>query len=299
MKFEIRVPISPREDFFRRIEFLHRSIRACRGDTANAHLVVSVGDDIEPFDIAGREPWSRDQVTWRWVDREAFRRLSYFATGLDRFRVESDADIVLFADADVIFVQGVDDLLKSLLHQPAIAGVMAHVHPPPGLDWIRLFTEAQIPLPTDAYQHSGWRLMCDDPALRFGPAYYNFGAVFVPGEWLPSLAYVFERSLPVAENAGAGVWKAQVALTMALYRLGLRRLALEPRYNFPNIPLFESGYPEDLRDIRILHYLRTEIVNRERDFSSPEALRSLVGRKDLTGSNEVLRTTLEKLLAAP
>jgi len=299
MKFEIRVPISPREDFFRRVEFLHRSVRACGGLTAEATLVVSIGADIEPFDVVAREPWSRNEVTWRWVDREAFRRDSFFATGLDRLRARSNADIVLFADADVIFVNGVDDLLESLLHQPAIAGVMAHVPPPPGLDWERLFTEAEIPPPKDAYQHSGWRLMYHDPALRFAPAYYNFGAVFVPGEWLPTLGYVYERSVPAAENAGAGVWKAQVALTMALYRLGMRRLALEPRYNFPNLPLFETGYPEDLRDVRILHYLNTEIVDRERDFASPDALSALIARKDLTGSNEVLRATVAKLAAAP
>src|SRR5690348_5757800 len=83
MKFEIRVPISPREDFFRRVEFLHRSVRACGGLTAEAKLVVSIGEDIDPFDVVAREPWSRDQVTWRWVDREAFRRDSFFATGLD------------------------------------------------------------------------------------------------------------------------------------------------------------------------------------------------------------------------
>jgi hypothetical protein len=297
MKFEIRVPISPREDFFRRVEFLHRSIRGCGGLTSEARLVVSIGADVEPFDVAIREPWSRDQVTWRWVDREEFRQYSFYATGTDRFRVRSDADIILFADADVIFVSGIDDLLESLMHQPAIAGVMAHVHPPPGLDWQRLFTEQQIPLPTDAYQHSGWRLMCDDPALRFAPAYFNFGAVFVPGAWLPPLAYVYERSIAPAEQAGVGLWKSQVALTLSIYRLGLRRLALEPRYNFPNLPIFEAAYPEDLKDVRILHYLRTEIVDRERDFSSPEALRALIARKDLTGANEALRATVEKLAA--
>lgn len=295
MKFEVRVPISPREDFFRRIEFLHRSLRACGGLTAQARLVVSVGDDIEPFDIADAQPWSRDQVTWRWVDREAFRRDSYHATGLDRFKAKSDADIVLFADGDVIFVAGIDDILESLVHGPMIAGVIAHAPPKSDTDWDSLFTDAKIPPSRDAYQYSGWRLMCDHSAQQFIPAYYNFGAVFVPGNWLPMLGYVYERSISIAENAGFDFFKSQMALTLALYRLGLRRAALDPRYNFPNDPLFNSAYPQDLRDIRILHYLRTDIVNRERDFASPEALRVLIEREDLTGSNEVLRRTVQKL----
>jgi hypothetical protein len=297
MKFEVRVPISPTDYFFRRVEILYRSLRACGGTTGQADLVVSVGDDIEPFDIVQTQPWSRDQVKWRWVDREAFRRNSFHATGLDRFKATTAADIVLFADADVLFVAGVDDLLEALSNTPAIAGVIAHAPPKEDLEWDRLFEKAQIPLPRDAYQYSGWRFMCHSPAQRIVPAYYNFGAVFVPGNWVTTLGYVYERSLEIAENAGLGYFKGQVALTLALYKLGRRRLALELRYNFPNDPLFDMAYPEDLHDVRILHYLRTEVVNRNDDFSSIEALKKLVARPDLTGSNEILRTTLKRLLA--
>jgi hypothetical protein len=299
MKFEIRVPISPRKCFFRRIEFLHRSLLACGGLTAAARLVVSVGDDIEPFDIVAREPWSRGKVTWRWVDREAFRRDSFFATVLDRFKVESDADIVLFADADVIFVAAIDDILQSLASGPAIAGVIAHAPPDGGVDWNRVFTDARLPLPSDVHQYSGWRLMCSHPAQRFAPAYYNFGALFVPGNWVQGLGHFYGRSIGIAEKAGFDFFKAQIAVTLALYQLGMRRIALELRYNFPNDPLFDAAYPEDLRDMRILHYLRTEIVDRDRDFATIRTLRSLIGRKDLTGSNEVLRKTVQTLAGEP
>jgi hypothetical protein len=43
---------------------------------------------------------------------------------LDRFKVESDADVVLFADADTLFVNSVDDLLGSLQAVPAVAGAL-------------------------------------------------------------------------------------------------------------------------------------------------------------------------------
>ena len=297
MKWEIRVPISPNEIFFRRVEYLYRSLRACGGITGEARLVVSVGEDIEPFDLAASQSWSDERVIWRWVDREAFRRESYVATDFDRFKVRTDADIVLFADADVIFVSGIDDLLENLFAAPTIAGVMAHVHPPPMPSgrWDQLFTDAKIQPARDLHQYCGWRAMDPDPARRFGPVYYNFGAVFVPEKWVALLAHCYPASIVAAENAGAGVFKAQVALTMALYRLGLRRITLEPRYNFANYTSFEEQNPEDLRDIRILHYLNREIVNKDSDFASIEAFAALISRDDLTGANEILRATLKRL----
>jgi hypothetical protein len=297
MRFEIRIPISPSDGFFRRIEYLCRSLRACGGITATANVVVSVGGDVEPFDIAGSLSWHDESVTWRWVDRDAFRYDTFHTTGFNRFEVESEAEIVLFADADLIFVAGIDDVLKALEHTPAIAGVMAHAPPSQrNLDWERLFSEARIPPPADAYQYGGWRFLFDDPTQRLAPAYYNFGAVFVPGAWIPALRTVYEREIVFAEEAGLGDFKGQVALTLAVYRLGLRRFVLEPRYNFPNDPRFDAAYPEDLDDVRILHYLRGEIVHRDRDFASAEALSELVLRDDLHGSNEVLRATVRALM---
>ena len=72
-------------------------------------MVVSVGEDIEPYEIAGTQPWSDANVIWRWVPQEEFRKLSYHAAVLDRFKVQSDADVVLFADADTMFDNSVDD----------------------------------------------------------------------------------------------------------------------------------------------------------------------------------------------
>src|SRR4029453_9336206 len=129
MKIDLRVPISPTHGFFRRIEYLVRSLRAAGGHISKARVVVSVGADAEPFDIEAVNPWSRGQVHWRWVDREMFRRLSYHATVLDRYFDGGDADIVIHVDADVLFVKEIDDLLVSLAATPAVGGVIAHVPP--------------------------------------------------------------------------------------------------------------------------------------------------------------------------
>jgi hypothetical protein len=91
---EIRVPISPKPYFFRQVECLYRFAQACGGLTGNVRMVVSVGEDIEPYEIAATQPWSDANVIWRWAPREEFRELSYHAAVLDRFRVQSDAPAI-------------------------------------------------------------------------------------------------------------------------------------------------------------------------------------------------------------
>lgn len=296
---EIRVPISPKPYFFRQAEYLYRSARACGGLTADVRMVVSVGEDMEPYDIAATQPWSDGNVTWRWAPREEFRKLSYHATVLDRFRGAPDADVILFADADTIFVNGVDDLLQYLRTRQAIAGVMAHVPPfaqNSGETWETLFRKLNHRIPSDFHQHTGWGTMFQRTDVRFGPVYYNFGAVFLSAGLLPDLSAAFARKLDVAENAGVGYFRSQLALTLAIYELDLPRITLPLRYNFPNDALFEQAYPQDLADLRILHYLRLDQVQRDAIWESPEAALAFIGRRDLRPSNEALRRTVEKLL---
>jgi hypothetical protein len=298
---EIRVAISPKPYFFRQVECLYRSAQACGGRTGHVRMVVSVGEDTEPYDIAATQPWSNENVIWRWAPREEFRKLSYHATGLDLFKVESDASVVLFADADTVFVNSVDDVLESLEAVPAIAGVMAYVPPfatpwftRPGETWETLFAKLGWRLPSDLHQHTGWGTMLNRHDVRFAPIYYNFGVVFVPGHFLPDLAAAFERQLVTAEKADVGYFQSQLALTLAIYELDLRRIALPPRYNFVNDPLFEANYPQDLADLRILHYL-TDKVQRETIWQSPQETLAFIRRGNLSPSNEALRRTVEKL----
>lgn len=296
---EIRVPISPKPYFFQQVKCLYRSAQACGGLTGQVRMVVSVGDDTEPYDIAATQPWSDERVVWRWVARDDFRRLSYHATGLDRFLYDTDAQVVLFADADVAFVNGIDDLLRSLQAMPAIAGVMAHV--PPFLSkadetWDSLFRKLGRSLPPDLHQHTGWATMFHRADLRFGPAYYNLGAVFVSSSLLLKLSETFNQLLELAGQAEVGYFKSQLALTLAICELNMPRITLPPRYNFPNDPLFEAAYPEDLRDLRILHYLRMDEMQRDAIWETSEATRAFLRRADLRPSNEALRRVVEKLL---
>ncbi len=301
MKIEVRIPISPRPHFFRQVEYLKRSFATNGGLAASARFVVSVGEDCEPYDLYEVNPWSVGRIEWKWVDRAAFKRMSYTATGLDRFVHPTDADVVLLSDADTLLIRNVDDVLVGLAGEPAIAGVMAHMPPHYGPmtapSWRAVFSAIGRRLPRDLHEHSGFGSMFHDTANRFGPAYFNFGAVFVPGRYLQLLGQFFERSLGLAMSAPIHkFFHAQLALTLAMYELDVTRIALRPRYNYPNDEMMDRYATNELADIRIMHYLREHTIGTRAElWGSDEKFSAFLNRTDLTGSNEILRQAVTLL----
>jgi hypothetical protein len=93
-------------------------------------------------------------------------------------------------------------------------------------------------------------------------------------------------------------FRFQIALTLTIEKHKLPSRTIPLRYNFPNDPGFDQKYPNDLSDVRILHYLRCEVVHRERDFVDLTRVAALIQRRDLRGSNEVLRRCVEELYPA-
>lgn len=302
MKFEVRIPISPTPHFFRQIEYLWRSYASCGGHTANVRIRVFVGEDCEPYDLYEVNPWSRGHIEWNWSDREGFRRRGYGVT--DRFHATTDADIVLLQDADTLVIRSLDDLLESLVTAPMVAGVMTHVPPFWGLaghSWKNVYASVGRAMPPDRYEHSGWKGMFHDPAHRFAPAYFNFGVVFVPGALMPALANEYERQLETAQRTPIHrVFSGQLAFSLALYELNIPRTALPIRYNYPNDEWADRLHVNDLADVRIIHYLREEVIGSRRGTWGDEAaFKAFLHRKDLTGSNEVLRSTTSRLSVTP
>jgi len=268
---------------------------------ANARFIVSVAEDCEPFDLDAMHPWSRSRVEWSWVDRENFRKYWYHAPTLDRYKRDTDADVVLFLDADTMLIRGVDDILEAIVAQPAIAGLISH--PPPfhadqtGIGWESLLAAMGLPLPAARFQHSGWGAMLTQEAHRFAPAYYNYGAVFFPAvvfsRLRPHIQSCLERTTGLPIHPG---FRSQLALTLAIYELNLPHVALDVRYNYPNDDWADRFHPTELADVRIIHYLREEILGARRDvWGSEEAFQQFLSRHDLSGSNEVLRGSVAAL----
>lgn len=299
---QVRVPISPTPTFFRRLHYLAASLRDLRGPLADHEIVVSVGEDCEPYDLHDAQPWSkRYPVRWRWIDRDLFKRESYYATRCDRIAQQASARYVMLCDADVIAVRGFDTLVEQLERHPAICGVIAHVSPFIGLDdpglWDRLFRDLGFPNAPLDFEHSGWGFMCSDERFRRCPLYLNMGMVLGPSALMNPVCRSFMREVERVRYAVGGKFKfqTQVALTLAIYKEGVPATPVPVRYNFPNDPGFDAAYPEELPHIVFLHYLRTQVIDKFADFSSREALHGLLGRTDLSGSNVVLRNRLAEL----
>jgi len=90
-------------------------------------------------------------------------------------------------------------------------------------------------------------------------------------------------------------FSGQVALTLAIADTGVRTGALPMRYNFPNDGSPEQLYPEELKQVAIVHYLRTTLFDRHEIFASPDAYASFL-RLELSGANQVFRDAVEATL---
>ncbi len=299
---EIRTAISATPYFFRRIHVMAAALARLKGGLPEYEMAIYVGGDQEPEDLAVSQPWSRAYpIRWIWTAREAFRRESYHATARNLFRTPIDTRFLMFADADVAFVGDFGELFVDLAANPGIAGVMAHGPPVPNggvvAFWTRLFDEFGLGTPPLSFSHG---LTACVPPAKAGlwpkvPAYFNFGMVLGTGDAMRAVCSAIPTALDFINARVELYTRDQIALTLAMARAGVRVRVLPPRYNFPNDPRFDAAYPAELADIRILHYLRTAIVHRDRDFATLGDLKRLTRRTDLAGSNEILRAHLAGL----
>jgi SAM-dependent methyltransferase len=299
VELEVRVPISPTPDFFRRIHFMAASLRALEERIGSHLLVVCVGGDVEPDDLGEAEPWSKNYpITWHWADRERFRRNAYWETSREIFRQPIRGKIVICADADVLFMADFSDLLRDLEREPAVAGVIAHA--PPFRDqyeetWRRLSAGYHTPPPSFDYEHTGWGFMVRQESLRLTPPYFNFGMLAAPAALMETISLEIEKTDDFVMATLDTFFRFQIALTLMIQKHRLSVRALPVRYNFPNDPRFDAKYPQELSAVRILHYLRCEVIHREKDFRSRGSVAALIARQDLTGSNEIFRRKIAEL----
>jgi len=306
---EVRIAISPIEHFFNRVRFIALSIRSLGGRYANTVTRVAVGSDEEPYDLHKRLPWSRDLgIDWYWVDRDEFSSWKdsgnpYTATIVHRFRPPFTAHNVLALDHDVIALRPFDDLMEMIETRPSVAGVMAHVTPFPTPDpkdhvrwWNDLYRAMNLAPPEFAHPLSGYGIMEKRPERRMSPVYFNSGVVLAP-------ASLFEKLWPSYWEATSALGTMmesysfdQISFTLALVKERIPYSLLPLRFNFPNDPLFDEVYAQELDDARFLHFLRTSPVDRTSSFENISTISDLARRRDLAGSNELLRRRIEELL---
>ena len=299
---EVRIPISPVEHHYNRVHLIAHSIRSLGGEFKDARICVSVGSPDRPIDLHRLLPWSRRLgVHWHWVGRDEYVAWDktahpYIATMMERFRPPFDAETVLMLDADVVAIRPFPEVLALVSEYPSIAGVMAHVPPFAPNEWSKLFQQAGLPGPELKCECSGWNVMFTDPEGRYCPPYFNTGVLVASRRSLELLYDPYMSSLQTVRSLYDTYFFEQIALTLALYKTGIKPHVLPLRYNYPNQEGFDVAFPDEFHEIRLLHFLRTDVVNREEDFVSWPKMKKLSMRQDLRGSNEVFRSRLKQLM---
>ena len=117
----------------------------------------------------------------------------------------------------------------------------------------------------------------------------NFGLVVVPRSLVDPIGEQFRALRPlVAPRLRSPDFAGQVALTLAVHSNDVPRLAMELRYNFPNDRRAEVLHADDVADLRVIHYLRTDRFDRQRIFGSADAFDAFLGLP-LEGSEAVFQ----------
>ena len=302
---EVHVPIAPTPTFMLRVRLLAASLKRFSG--LDCRLVVTVSRDVEPYDLHAAEPWSHAAgVEWRWTTPELYEAYGIYGTAMVRFTYEFTTPFVLMLDADTLCTGSLGELPACA--GDGIGGVMAWVTPllePPkfrmraepaeGRFWHELFASAALAEPALDHEHPGWRVMHGSPGHhRCAPPYFNLGMLAGRAETFAALGPSVLPELEVVDAFAETRFRCQLALTLAAARTGTPLVPLPLRFNFPNSRWFWEGHP-DQRDVRLLHYVEADEIDREalRSLGDLEALTRL---RALAPPNELMRNRVQQLL---
>jgi hypothetical protein len=289
---EIHIPISPRSSFFVMVHFFAASLRQRGGAFRDAKIVVSVGEDCEPFDLERSHPeLSRYGVSWRWADRMAFREQSYFATAFRRWR-DFESDYVVMADADTLVLGDISEALRWLEGPQSICGVIA-TYPPfmargdgntDAVRWPELFKRAGLPPPPFDSVHPGFGHLYDaSQGIREAPPYYNYGFLLGTREAMKTLAGTFESDHQICLDYMKTDLAAQAALALSIVRNGIAYSSLPVRFNMWSLPAYARAFPDDFSDARLLHYLADGVFAKSRDIENLTILKDWLLRNRNSG----------------
>ena len=278
----ILIAASPTPAFYSQVAALSLCLRKLRWSRWQPSVHMYVGGEHEAGTRARWRPHLGD-VEISWVSDSRFARDGDWAQSDDVFRfAPRDADVLVAMDADTLPVTDLEDLLDRVHDTSSIAGVIAH-YPLPSLSkvsprdmWLHLARDV-IDVPLEfAFTHT---LMSPDlPAgERVTPFYLNFGVVAFPRVTFDDVTarYLSIRPRLVGRMAFPD-FSGQAALTLAIAAAGARTLALPMRFNFPNDPVAEEMYPDELANVVIFHYLRTTNFDRHELFVSAERYRAFL-----------------------
>jgi hypothetical protein len=268
---EFRIPISPTENFFLQIRFFNYAVRRLGSPTyRDARLRVVVGDYCDLDDVRRRNRWSEDfNIAWERVPDEICKEFGIWGTANWRLNVPAgDAEIIILSDADTVLLGDIDPLLAEFpVTEAAVRGHMAHKPPPlesafPAAQsselWPWLFDEFDLAWPLETYRYS----MDADGSWPKVPAYFNLGFVALS----PSTLSIFASEIAETERRvkalTGSLMRCQIAITIIAYRASMNIGTLPAAYNAANDAEHLALHRLTPNQIRVLHYLRLDEIDR-------------------------------------
>lgn len=303
LRLQFVLPGEPNDAFLSQGAMFRRALDALGGIYRDALLTYAMGS-LEPGPVPERwaEEYPRIDIVYAPV--EDVRRLGIVAQCELSWRVMGpDVDIAFLCDADTLLLSPFpESLLREIAATDAVYGVMAHY--PPHLDGARV---AAADLPADAeaiWDFLGDRVLGRSMAqehryslrrpLLEAPFYINGGAIIGRPATLSRLWAAIDDVLPRLRTVLDNYWSGQISTALAVAESGIPSITLPLRYNYPNDRTADRLYPDELANVVLMHYLRTDRFDRHRVFHDPAAFDAFM-TAPLTGSDAVFRARVRAL----
>jgi len=289
-KLEFHIAASPTPSFYHQIALFSMGLQRLGLPYSSAKVIVSLGGGIVDDTPAFWEA-SFPNLHFLWCPTPLVERFSHLAPGVQRlYNLGQDADMAFLCDADTLLVRPIDDLFYLASKDDELAGMIAH-HPIPfkrGLPnqevWSELASLLNTSKPELKYFHSMPTPQFSDEQRKC-PFYVNMG--FLAGsprslqKLLPFLVPYIEQLTGLLEKP---YFAGQAALPFSMQAAGLTGKALPMRYNFPNDPVADQLWPEELTNVVLFHYLRLKSFSRSTFLADEMEFLKFLGAP-LVGSN--------------
>lgn len=286
-KVAFLIAASPNAAFFSQLAAFSQALRRLEWQRWSPSLLVCFGEGLDGETAALYARWRRlfpDAAIVFAPENVPNQHYHKQMDGLFRW-APKDADVLVRVDADTLPIDTLEPMLDLVLERSAIAGTVAHYRFPskPGVSnraaWLSA-AEGLIEQPFRfdyVYTLASTELPLEE---RETPFYLNDGCVFFARDYFEQFAPLYLELRPQLMQRLWTPWFAgQAALALAVARIPLPAIALPLRYNFPNDEIAARRYPEELENVKVVHYLRTTEIDREAIFQSAEQYQAFLTRK--------------------
>jgi hypothetical protein len=213
------------------------------------------------------------------------RRKAYTRSATRHFFVLTmRPNLIVFADADTVWLQRPDRLFEIVHLNHAIAGCIAHFPPPEPSENTRLYWEELFQTyvgSPPAFDHA-----CSLKPHVATPFYVNFAFVVADSDIMRRYGKLYvELAQRMRSRLKHPYFSYQIALTLWAAKLKLNVISIPIRYNFPNDDAVYEFVNFDQHDIVVFHYLREVSFRRGTLFNSLGEFRRFItakkGRADM------------------